>query len=186
MARRVRGQFFAEYVRMIRRRKDVDWARKLPEDIDYLKQQIDPDGWYPMETFERFGVAILSELGVTLEAVRLWGRFSASQYSTEHADLVAPNDPMESLMRLKVLRSTLFDFPAFDIPMLTDSHAHVVVRYHMGPVAEEAACHQTMGFCEQILSLAGAIDVQASFEERSWVGDPRTLCSFEWRSPKSR
>jgi hypothetical protein len=170
---------------MIRRRKDVEWARRLSdEDVAYLKQRIEPDDWYPMETFERFGVAILSEHGGSLDAVRLWGRLSANQYSAEHVDLVAPHDPVESLMRLKVLRSTLFDFPAFDIPMLNDSHAHVVVTYHMGPVAEEAACHQTMGFCEQILSLAGAIDVQSSFEERSWTGDPRTLCSFEWRPPK--
>jgi hypothetical protein len=147
-----------------------------------LNQRIEPDDWYPMETFERFGVAILSELdGVTLDAVRTWGRFSASQYSVEHPDLVAPNDPVESLMRLKVMRSTLFNFPAFDIPMLIESHAHVVVTYHMGAVAEEAACHQTMGFCEEVLSLSGATDVRAIFQERSWTGDPRTLFSLEWR-----
>src|SRR5262249_45372115 len=165
----VRGHFFAEYVRMIRRRKDVAWERLLHSaDMDYLKEQIDPEEWYPMETFERFGLAILSELqGATLEAVHAWGRFSAHKYSAEHPDLVAPNDPVESLMRLKVMRSTLFNFPAFDIPMLTPSHAHVVVTYHMGHIAEEAACHQTMGFCEEILAVAGATDVRGIFQERS-------------------
>src|SRR5438128_7939000 len=111
MTRRVRGSFFAEYVRMIRRRKDVDWARKLAaEDAGYLKQRIEPNEWYPMDTFERLGTAILSELGdATLEAVRSWGRFSAAQYSADHPSLVAAGDPVESLMRLKVMRSTLFD-----------------------------------------------------------------------------
>ena len=171
---------------MIRRRKDVEWARRLvADDIEYLTQRIEPEDWYPMETFERFGLAILSELGGSmLEAVQAWGRLSAEQYSAEHRDLVAPNDPIESLMRLKVLRSTFFDFPAFDVPMLNDGHAHVVIRYHMGPTAEEAACYQTMGFCEEILMLAGAGDVRASFEERSWTGDRRTLCSLEWRPSK--
>ena len=65
---------------------------------------------------------------MTLEAVESWGRLSAEQYSAAHPDLVAKNDPIESLMRLKVLRGTLFDFPAFDIPMLIDSLAHVVER----------------------------------------------------------
>src|SRR5437016_4251677 len=108
MARRVKGLFFAEYVRMIRRRKDVAWARWLTDrDLAYVKERIEPDGWYPMETFERLGVAILSELAeATLDAVRVWGRFSASQYCAEHPDLVASNDPVESLMRLKVMRST--------------------------------------------------------------------------------
>jgi len=86
MARCVRGHFFVEYVRMIRRRKDVDWERLFPaEDLSYLKQPILPNEWYPMETFERFGAAILTHFeGVTLGAVRSWGKFSATRYSAEH------------------------------------------------------------------------------------------------------
>jgi len=185
MARCVRGHFFVEYVRMIRRRKEIDWERVFPaEDLPYLKQPIQPNEWYPMETFERFGVAILTEFeGATLGAVRSWGKLSASQYSAEHPTLVAVNDPVESLMRLKVMRSTLFNFSAFDIPMLVDRQARVAVTYHMGPVAEEAACHQTMGFCEEILSLSGATEIRAFFEERAWKGDPTTLFSLEWMGP---
>jgi hypothetical protein len=185
MARCVRGHFFVEYVRMIRRRKDIDWERVFPaEDLTYLKDAILPDEWYPMGTFERFGVAILSQFeGVTLGAVRAWGKLSASRYSALHPTLIAANDPIESLMRLKVMRSTLFNFAAFDITMLVDHHARVAVTYHMGPVAEEAACHQTMGFCEEVLLLAGATEIRAFFEERAWKGDPRTLFSLIWTGP---
>ena len=170
---------------MIRRRKDVDWEHRLPaRDLAYLKQRILPDDWYPMETFERFGIAILSGFeGATLDAVRAWGRFSACQYSAEHPDLVALNDPIESLMRLKVMRSTLFNFPAFDIPTLIELDAHVVVTYHMGPTAEEAACYQTMGFCEGVLSLAGARNVRAEFIERAWTGASRTVLDLQWDPP---
>jgi len=170
---------------MIRRRKDVEWERVFPsEDLTYLKQPILPDEWYPMGTFERFGLAILTELeGVTLDAVRTWGRLSAHQYSAAHPTLVALNDPVESLMRLKVMRSTLFNFPAFDIPMLADDNAHVVVTYHMGPMAEEAACQQTAGFCQEVLSLSGATEIRTTFQERAWTGDRRTLFSLEWNGP---
>jgi hypothetical protein len=187
--RSVRGSFFAEYVRMIRRRKDVDFGCVLrPEDLPYLSEIIRPDAWYPMETFERLGEAILEKVpGATLDAVRLWGRFSAGEYYAKHPQLVAANDPMESLMRLKVIRSTLFDFPAFDIPMLTVGHALVSVRYHMGHRAEEAACFQTMGFCEAVVSEAGAADVKADFRERAWAGDDGTVIELEWSSgPASR
>lgn len=167
---------------MLRRCKHVNWDRLLPaEDVIYLKQRIEADAWYPMTTFERFGVAILDNVeGATLEAVRLWGRFSANQYAAVHAELVAPRDPMETLMRLRVLRGTLFDFPAFDISMLIDCEAHVSMDYQMGAVAEEAACVQTMGFCEGILSLAGAANVRAGFEERAWEGAPHTRMNLEW------
>lgn len=173
---------------MIRRRKDVDWRRVLsPDDLQYIASTIERDNWYPMTTFERLGVAILSEVeGATLDGVRLWGRFSASHYSTEHPDLIAENDPVESLMRLKVLRSTFFNFPAFDLPMLTEGQAHVIISYHMGPIAEEAASYQTFGFCEGVLSLAEATDIQGAFVERIWAGDKRTLLLLEWKPGERR
>ncbi len=167
---------------MIRRRKNVDWERVLPpQDLVYVWQQIQPDLWYPMETFERLGIAILEHLeGATLDAVRLWGQFSARQFEGGEPPLVVPGDPIESLMRLRVMRNTLFNFPAFDIPMLTHGHAHVTISYHMSPSAEEAACWQTMGFCEGIVAMTGASGVNAAFQERSWNGDEKTLFTLEW------
>ena len=92
MSRHVRGSLFSEYVRMIRRSKNVDWERQLtPGDVVYLREHIEADGWYPMATFERFGVAILSHFeGTTLDAVRLWGAFSASQFAREHTEFDRP------------------------------------------------------------------------------------------------
>jgi len=180
---KVRGTLFADYVRMIRRRKDVDWSGHLsPEDMAHVLARVDPDGWYPMATFERLGSAILAEIaGNDLQAVRLWGRLSAEPLAEANPGLVAPGDPMESLMRFKVLRSTFFDFPALEIPVISGGEAHLVIRYHMGATAEEAASVQTLGFCEGLLALAGATEVEARFAERSWANDPRTLVSLRWR-----
>jgi len=86
-------------------------------------------------------------------------------------------------MRLSVMRSTFFNFRAFDIPMLADRQARVSVTYHMGAMAEEAACHQTMGFCEEVLALSGATGIHAFFEERAWRGDPKTFFALEWTEP---
>jgi hypothetical protein len=167
---------------MIRRRKDVDWTRFLrPEDLEYTRIQVEADRWYPMVVFERLGNAILAGSdATTLEAVRVWGHLSVSSVATAHPTLIAKGDPIESLMRLKVLRASLFDFPAFDIPMLTNGHAHVMVNYQMGATAEEAACFQTMGFCEGVVSLAGGSSIEACFRERSWAGDLRTLIDLQW------
>lgn len=169
---------------MLRRRKDVDWARVLPPgDLTYLRQRIQPDSWYPMETFENFGVAILTHVeGATLNAVRMWGHFSASQLATDHPGLIAVGEPAETLMRLKVLRGTLFDFPAFDVPMLSEGQAFVTIHFGMRAVAEEAACFQTLGFCEGVLALAGAVEACGVFRERSWAGDPSTRLLLEWQN----
>jgi hypothetical protein len=169
---------------MVRRRKDVDWAAALRlEDFAIVQQRIDIEAWYPMTTFEHLGLAILSHFEGGLDAVRLWGSFSASSFAQQHPGLIAAGDPVETLMRLKVLRTTLFDFSAFDVPTLIDGHAMITMQYEMGAVAEEAACHQTLGFCEGVVGLAGGRAIRGGFGERSWLGAPRTVVALDWENP---
>lgn len=182
ITRNVKGILFSDYVRMIRSHKGVDWAAHLErEDMFYLRTKIEPLEWYPMETFERFGNAILREVaGGDVEAVRMWGRMSVDQLSAATPSLVADGDPVETMMRFRVQRATFFDFEALEIPTLTEDHAAVVIHYFMGEVAEEAASYQTMGFFERLLDRAGATAISARFVERSWAGDPRTLLTLAW------
>jgi hypothetical protein len=182
--RSVKGVLFAEYVRMIRSHKGVDWTRLLlADDLRYLRAHIEPDAWYPMESFERLGRAILETIAHgDFDAVRLWGRFSVDELGTAHPELIAKGDPVETLSRFRVLRSTFFDFEALQIPLLHEDEARVVIAYHMGEPSEEAASEQTLGFFERLLELSGATEVRGVFVERSWAGDPRTLLELSWRN----
>jgi len=186
--RQVRGVLFVDYVRMLRSQKRVDWAQHLaPEDLPYLQTQIDQAAWYPMPTFERMGNAILATVTRgELFPVQLWGRYSAAQLRTANPMLLQPDDPPETLSRFRVMRETFFNFNALEVPLLHDNEAHVVVRYYMGMPAEEAASYQTMGFFEGLLELAGAKDVRAEFQDRSWAGDARTMLVIRWRPPAIR
>jgi hypothetical protein len=183
LVRCVSGVLFSDYVRMIRATKDVDWSTKLePVDLSFVLQRVTKDRWYPMASFERLGEVILHEVAKgDLNLVRVWGRFSADPLHDENPELVAPSDPVDTLMRFRVLRSTYFDFEALRILTLTPDHAHIVIHYHMGPVAEEAACYQTMGFFERLVELAGADGVDSRFVERSWGGDARTVLELRWK-----
>jgi hypothetical protein len=182
ITRNVKGVLFSDYVRMIRSHKGVDWAAQLErEDMFYLRTKIEPLEWYPMETFERLGNAILREVaGGDVEAVRMWGRMSVDQLSAATPALVAEGDPVETMMRFRVQRATYFDFEALEITTLTEDHALIAIHYYMGPVAEEAASFQTMGFFERLLERAGATAISARFLERSWRDEPRTVLSLSW------
>ncbi len=184
--RQVRGVLFVDYVRMLRSQKAVDWSQHLAaEDLPYLQMHIEPGQWYPMATFERMGNAILAKVTRgELFPVQLWGRYSAAQLRAANPMLLAPSDPPETLSRFRVLRQTFFDFDALEVPLLHDDEAHIIIRYHMGMPAEEAAAYQTMGFFEGLLELAGAKDVRAAFQDRSWDGDPRTLLVIRWTPPR--
>ena len=83
----------------------------------------------------------------------------------------------------RVLRETFFNFNALEVLLLHDDEAHIVVRYHMGMPAEEAASYQAMGFFEGLLELAGAKDIRAVFQDKSWEGDERTVLVLRWKPP---
>jgi hypothetical protein len=38
-----------------------------------------------------------------------------------------------------------------------------------------------MGFCEGLLALADANDVEADFTARAWEGAPKTVLSLRWK-----
>jgi hypothetical protein len=184
--RQVRGLLFLDYVRMLRAQKDPRVAELLTtEDLAYLAMRIDPNAWYPMDSFERLGNAILAIVANNeLFPVQLWGRYSASILHKANPLLLEPNAPVETLHRFRVFRQTFFDFDALEVPLMHDGEAHIVVRFHMGLPAEEAATYQTMGFFEGLLELAGAKDVRSTLAEKSWAGDPRTLLVIRWDVPQ--
>src|SRR5262245_14317175 len=118
--RNVRGILFLDYVRMLKAHKSAEWKALLePADLPYLAQRIDSNAWYPMATFERMGNAILRFVANRqLLPVQMWGRFSAAALRAAHPNLLAPNDPVESLNRFRVMRETFFDFNALEVLML--------------------------------------------------------------------
>ncbi|MBS2012899.1 MAG: hypothetical protein JST00_08435 [Deltaproteobacteria bacterium] len=188
MTRNVKGVLFADYVRMMRTRKDVDWSAYVArEDLFYLRNVVEPAEWYPMETFERFGNAILAVIADgKLEAVRMWGRMSVDQLREKNPLLVAPRDPVDTVMRFRVERATYFDFEALEIPTLVPGQAEIVIHYYMGAKAEEAAAYQTMGFFERLVTVAGATDVVARFAECSWMRGNRTRLELTWTGNEER
>jgi eukaryotic-like serine/threonine-protein kinase len=181
--RHVKGILFADYVRMIRAVKSIDWSSRLvSEDRALLHDKIAPDGWYPMAAFERLGNAILEVVAQgQLELVRMWGRGQADTLRVKQPMLIAAGDPVETLNRFRVLRATYFDFDTLAVPLLHLDEAQILIAYQMGMPAEEAASYQTMGFFERLLELSGAREVSARFSTTSWSGDPRTLLSLHWQ-----
>lgn len=181
----MKGILFADYVRMLRAVKSIDWTTRLPpEDLAFLQQRITPGEWYPMESFERFGNEILAIVAQgRLDLVKMWGRGQVDTLRSLQPMLIATGDPVETLNRFRVLRATYFDFDTLNVPLLHLDEAQVLIAYQMGMPAEEAASHQTMGFFERLLEISGARDVSARFSARSWVGEGRTLLSLHWTAP---
>ena len=127
--------------------------------------------WYPFDTFERMGVAIINEIADgDMEAVRLWGKSSINDLLGLHKDLVSGGDPAETLMRFQVLRKTFFDFSAIDLLAVSENDARFRIAFDMCALAEEAATYQALGFFETLLEAAGANPVPYPYKLRCCGG----------------
>jgi hypothetical protein len=176
------GSLFVDYVRLIRSRKDIDWSRYLePEDSGFLQGRVDDSAWYPIATYERFGVGILSAVaGNSLATVRMWGQFQVDAMLRLRPDILEVGDPRESLMRVVVHRKGFFDYDVLTVKEILDDHARLQLNYAMNGVAELAACSQTLGALEELVRRAGGQNVRAAFTERTWEGDARTVLEINW------
>lgn len=184
MPRHVKGVLFGDYVRMLRMRKNIDPSPWLtPDDFVFLRQPVDPMGWYPMDTFERLGLAVLGLIaGGDLEAAHAWGRLSVDRMAARREELVSPGDPGGTMRRFNEARSTFFDFDGVWLEEVNAEAALIRIDYGMSPPAEEAAAQQTRGFFERLLELAAASDIEARFVERSWVTYGPTLLRITWKA----
>ena len=183
--RHVKGILFADYVRMLRAHKGKPLELYLEaSDLEYLSQSIDPAGWYPMDGYERMGLAILAEIArEDLELVRKWGRQTIDELARAQPELFACADARETFMRFQVLRQSLFDYPAARITAIHDGEARLEISYGMSPKAEEAATHQSMGFLERLLEISGVCNPEVRLRTRSWKGDDATVILVRWEQP---
>jgi hypothetical protein len=97
-----------------------------------------------------------------------------------HANLVVAGDARETLMCFRVLRTSFFDYDALQIVDLSDGEAVIVVAYGMAPRAEEAASHQTLGFFERLLEVAGASNARGWFSTKAWEDELITTIQLRW------
>jgi CheY-like chemotaxis protein len=175
--RRVRGILFLDYVKLLRRR-GVEAVRPLlqPEDLPYLSQRLDLDGWYPMETFERFGLAILREIvGTEVDVIRLWGRTQIAPMLRRYTDLATPDQPEQALTRFAATLGGLFDFGAVTLASVGRERLEVRVAYGMSQAAEEAATWQTVGFFEELITANGGLAVEGALTAGGFV--------LTWKQP---
>ncbi len=182
MDRKVKGAFLADFARMIKARKDLDWSQYLqPQDLRFLQDKILPREWYPFDTFERMGSAIVKEIAHgNMEIVRMWGRISVEALKALHQDMVVAGNPYESLIRFQVVRKDFFSFNPVNITVFFQNYAKVESAYQMSALAEESAVYQSLGYLERLLELSGANNVQHKFLRKMWEGSPSTVMELSW------
>jgi CheY-like chemotaxis protein len=165
VARHVRGILFIDYVRMLRRYGASDRARASlpPDEAFYLSTRLDPEAWYPMEAFQRLGLALLAEVvGPELRVIRLWGRSQVATLVGFLPELGSAPGPGEAVTLLSTFVQGLFDFPCVVVERVEREQAEVRLDFGMGGPAEAAARLQAQGVFEELVTSTGGRSVAST------------------------
>ena len=152
-------------------------------DLHLPKQwNVQAEGWYPVETFERIALAWLHLIAAGRpETFAKLGARTADSLISGNADLIVHGDIRETVMRALVLRQSLFDFTAFEVRGVSDTDVQLLLEHGLSPLAEHAAACQTAGFLTRLLEVCGVRDAEVTFTSRTWDGDPHTLLEASWQ-----
>lgn len=154
--KKVKGSLLVDYVRMIRANKDREWDKYLTEeDWKIINSRILPSAWYPLETFQRAGMATFHELaGGNLSAVRAWGKISMEQLLKNiYKSVIADNNPMKALERYILLRRQFFNFSEQEFEKVGEKHARVFLDYGPDREGGEPYAAQFEGGLEKIVEM---------------------------------
>lgn len=180
--RSVKGSLLIDFVKMIRGNPDLPWSEHmLPEDMDLVNQMILPASWYPMESFQRIGIAIFKLVAKEdYGLLRFYGRSMADKFNEELPGLVCEGRPADTLNKQGLIQQRLY---SFDVAQTEDvGPCHMIVHIYTTP--EEVAAKQMIeinsGLVERLLELSGATNIRVKLVEAVWEGAEKSSLEVKW------
>jgi hypothetical protein len=182
--RKVKGTMLVDLVRMIRANKDKDWGKHLtPEDWNIINKRILPSEWYPLEIFQRCGMATFQLLAQgNLDLVRLRGRIRGKElFENVYKSLIISQDPAASLSRFVTVYGQLFNFSSLRFENLGKGHAKIHHDYDASRnPGTMPYCHQLMGILDVLVEIAGGKNVKIELDAKQWEGATKTIFDITW------
>jgi hypothetical protein len=182
--RKVKGTMLLNLVRMIRANKSQNWNKYLkPEDWEVINKRILPSEWYPLEVFQRCGVAIFQVLAqANLDIVRQSGRMQGKKlFENVYKSVVISQDPAATLSRFVTVYNQFFNFSTVRFENAGMSHVQIHHDYdtsqHPGTVPY---CYQLMGILDVLVEVAGGKNIKIELKAKQWEIAPTTIFDITW------
>ncbi len=173
-----------DLVRLIRKNKDKDFSKYLKsEDWEIINKRILPSTWYPLDVFQRCGVAAFHVIAqANLDLVRFQGRILGKEmFERVYKSLISPQDPMTTLSRFVTVYGQFFNFSTVSFNQAGKNHAKIFHDYdtHQHP-GTAPYCHELLGSLDVLVEMAGGKNVKIELTAKQWEGAPKTIFDITW------
>ena len=111
--RMIKGSVVLDMAKVIRAFKDEAWDQYLtPADVELVKAMIIPTAWYPIDAYQRMGLAVYKLVAKGDEkALRAFGQAAMKElFEGPYRPFLAKDDPVQAVAKFFELRKSLFNF----------------------------------------------------------------------------
>jgi len=126
--RKCKGSVIVDMAKIVRQFKDQPWDEYLkPEDWEIVNAMVIPTVWYPIETYQRIGLAVYKLIAKgNPEVVRSFGRAAmAEMLQGPYRYHLERGNPFEAVQKFMDLRKTLFNFSRMEMEKTGDQSLRV-------------------------------------------------------------
>ncbi len=181
--RKVKGTMLIDQVKQIRANKDKDWDKYLkPEDREIISGRILPSTWYPLELYQRCGLAVFQVLGGgNPDLARLRGKIRGKElFGDVYKNIVAKKDPMTALRSFVKIYGGLFNFSTIELEKIEEKHAIIKHDYDPEDPGNMPYCYTLMGHLDVLVEMTGGKNVKIELTSKQWEGAPVTIFDITW------
>jgi hypothetical protein len=164
MDRKVKGTWFADYVKLIRANKkyNPEFDQYLqPEDWQLINSKILPSQWYAFESYKRIGRAIFNVIAKSdLQITRQFGRLIANNLLPIYKNMVVKGDAAASVTKLVQLHETFFREIESRTHIIEQDKNHITIKLILS--ATDMIDEMAEPFAWQLAGKMEELAVQAS------------------------
>ena len=178
----VKGNVIADYIKMIRANPELPWAEHLlPEDLVVVQQMVVPLSWYPIQQFQRLGLAVFKLVTKENNAlVRAYGASVADRMNAENPGMVAKGRPQVTLSRYIEIQKRLYSFKAQETVEIGPGRLLFLIHSNPEEVGIPVYIEQISGTVERLIALSGGRNIQLKLLEAVWKGAAHNRIEVQW------
>jgi len=180
--RSVKGSVILDYVKMIRANPHLPWSDHLqPGDLEVINQLILPAYWYPLDLFQRVGLAVFKLVAKeNYSLLRAYGRALADKMHAENPGLVVKGRPRDTLNKYRAIQHRLYSFKGIDNEDI--SPQHMITKLYSLPedIGTPVYIEQVCGTIERLIELSGGGQARVQLLESVSQGAKHNTLEITW------
>lgn len=179
--RKVKGSVVQDMVKIVRAFPDQGWDQYLTgEDMDTVKSMILPTAWYPIEFYQRVGLAVYRLVaGSSDEIVASFGKAAMKElFEGPYRPFLDQGDPVLAVRKFMDLRKSLFTFSRMAVEKTGNKEMRITIA-ELGDFVEGLDIFTVLlgVHIQELVALNGGMDPVLYTSQRMEGGD--TVLEYE-------